>query len=80
MTARVVSDGSKASIGADFADGVNWSQDIVFNLDPRYEGLPIERLIEEIETATGIRSDAPMEEEIEPIVERLREARDVRDD
>ena len=71
-------EGSAIAIDLVSRDEFDWNQDIVFVRTPQYE-LPPERLIEEIETATGITADAPLEDDIEPMVARLREAREARD-
>ena len=72
-------EGSTVTIDLVSRDDFDWNQDIAFVRTAQYE-LPPERLIEEIETATGIKADAPLESAIKPRVERLREAREARDE
>jgi hypothetical protein len=82
MRNRVGSEGSSLVIGGESVNGFDWNQDIVFDLTPGYKALPPERLIEEIETTTGIKADAPPipGNDIEPGVERMRGVREARDE
>jgi hypothetical protein len=51
-------EGSMVSMYHMSRDDFDWNQDVVFVRPTQYE-LPPERLIEEIEIATGIKADAP---------------------